>query len=71
MLTSRFAALVPVAAASLPGALAAAEGEAERERVIDAFSSGLERRQMVGSVAVLLGGVVAAVLLRRAEKMAA
>ncbi len=68
VLNSRFAALVPVAAASLPAALASARGEAERGRVIDAFSSGLERSQLVGAVAVLLGGVVAAVLLRRAER---
>jgi len=68
VLNSRFAALVPVAAASLPAALASARGDAERERVIDAFSAGLERSQLVGAVAVLLGGVVAAVLLRRAER---
>ncbi|MET9775185.1 MFS transporter [Streptomyces sp. NPDC006367] len=68
VLTSRFTALAPVAAASLPAALAAAEGEGERERVIDAFSSGVESSQLVGAVAVLLGGALAAVLLRRAER---
>ncbi|MER7717392.1 MFS transporter [Streptomyces flaveolus] len=68
VLTSRFAALAPVAAASLPAALATARGEGERARVIDAFSSGVESSQLVGAVAVLLGGVVAAALLRRAEK---
>ncbi|MFJ3212206.1 MFS transporter [Streptomyces flaveolus] len=68
VLTSRFAALAPVAAASLPAALASARGEGERARVIDAFSSGVESSQLVGAVAVLLGGVVAAGLLRRAEK---
>lgn len=36
--------------------------------MIDAFSSGVESSQLVGAVAVLLGGVVAAVLLRRAER---
>nr|WP_306416130.1 MFS transporter [Streptomyces sp. Alain-F2R5] len=71
VLNSRFAALVPVAAASLPAALASADGEAERERVIDAFSSGLESSQLVGAVAVLVGGAVAAVLLRRAERAGA
>ncbi|GJF26948.1 MFS transporter [Streptomyces sp. HO565] len=71
VLTSRFAALAPVAAASLPAALASARGEEERVRVIDAFSSGVESSQLVGAVAVLLGGVVAAVLLRRAERSGA
>ncbi|MFC8808465.1 MFS transporter [Streptomyces anthocyanicus] len=68
VLTSRFAALAPVAATSLPAALASARGEGERRRVLDAFSSGVESSQLVGAVAVLLGGVVAAVLLRRAER---
>ncbi|MFF2062665.1 MFS transporter [Streptomyces sp. NPDC058200] len=70
VLNSRFAALVPAAvgAASLPAALAAAEGEAERLRISDAFASGLETSQLVGAVAVLVGGVLAALLLRRAER---
>ncbi|MFD5314809.1 MFS transporter, partial [Streptomyces ardesiacus] len=68
VLNSRFAALAPVAATSLPAALAAARGEGERARVLDAFSSGVESSQLVGAGAVLLGGVVAAVLLRRAER---
>ncbi|MFF9455997.1 MFS transporter [Streptomyces flaveolus] len=71
VLTSRFAALAPVAAASLPAALASARGEGERARVVDAFSSGVESSQLVGAVAVLLGGVVAAVLLRRAQRSGA
>ncbi|MEV5641077.1 MFS transporter [Streptomyces flaveolus] len=71
VLTSRFAALAPVAAASLPAALASARGEGERARVIDAFSSGVESSQLVGAGAVLLGGVVAAVLLRRAARSGA
>ncbi|GHA64356.1 MFS transporter [Streptomyces tendae] len=68
VLNFRFAALAPVAATSLPAALASARGEGERGRVLDAFSSGVESSQLVGAVAVLLGGVVAAVLLRRAER---
>ncbi|MDC0772442.1 MFS transporter [Streptomyces sp. HD] len=68
VLNSRFAALIPVAAVSLPGALAEAGSEAERGRITDAFASGLETSQLVGAVAVLAGGVVAAALLRRAER---
>ncbi|MFD7277310.1 MFS transporter [Streptomyces sp. NPDC059862] len=68
VLNSRFAALIPVAASSLPTAVSAADGEAERGRILDAFSSGLESSQLVGAVAVLLGGLLAAALLRRAER---
>ncbi|MFE6361381.1 MFS transporter [Streptomyces sp. NPDC057806] len=68
VLTSRFAALVPVAASSFPAAMAAADGEARRGEIRDAFASGLESSQLVGAVAVLLGGLVAAALLRRAER---
>jgi hypothetical protein len=68
VLNSRFAALVPVAAASLPAALAQADSAQERTRITEAFASGLESSQLVGAGAVLLGGVVAAVLLRRAER---
>ncbi|MFE9368851.1 MFS transporter [Streptomyces sp. NPDC006711] len=71
VLGSRFAALAPVAAASLPAALAAAHGEAERGRIADAFASGLETSQLVGAVAVLAGGLLAAALLHRAERGAA
>ncbi|GGZ85147.1 MFS transporter [Streptomyces bluensis] len=71
VLNSRFAALIPVAASSLPAALAAAGSQDERDRITEAFSSGLESSQLVGAVAVLLGGVVAAVLLRRAERAGA
>ncbi|MFD7169825.1 MFS transporter [Streptomyces violascens] len=70
VLGSRFAALVPVAAASLPAALAAARDDAERGRIADAFASGLETSQLVGAVAVLAGGLLAAVLLHRAERTA-
>ncbi|MEV6963323.1 MFS transporter [Streptomyces sp. NPDC051207] len=68
VLTARFAALVPVGVASLPAAPASADGREERERVVDAFSSGLAGSQLVGAVAVLAGGLVAAALLRRAER---
>jgi EmrB/QacA subfamily drug resistance transporter len=68
VLNSRFAALIPVAAVSLPAALGAADTAAERARVMSAFSSGLETSLLVGAAAVLLGGLVAAGLLRRAEK---
>lgn len=68
VLNSRFAALIPVAASSLPAALASADGEADKERIVDAFASGLETSQLVGALAVLLGGLVAAALLRRAER---
>ncbi|MET9506986.1 MFS transporter [Streptomyces flavidovirens] len=70
VLNSRFAALVPAAvgAASLPAALAAAGTTQERARIADAFASGVETSQLVGAVAVLAGGLLAAVLLRRAER---
>ncbi|TLS40637.1 MFS transporter [Streptomyces montanus] len=68
ILNSRFAALTPVAATSLPAALATAGSAQERERIMDAYSSGLETSQMVGAVAVLLGGLLAAALLRRADR---
>ncbi|GAP49571.1 MFS transporter [Streptomyces azureus] len=68
VLNSRFASLVAVSAASLPAALAAADGAEEKARISDAFASGLETSQLVGAVAVLAGGLVAAALLRRAER---
>jgi hypothetical protein len=68
ILNSRFAVLIPAAAASLPAALASAGSDEERGRITDAFSSGLETSQLVGAVAVLLGGLLAAALLRRAER---
>ncbi|MFE2811889.1 MFS transporter [Streptomyces nigra] len=68
LLNARFAALIPMAAASLPLALARADGAAERGRVLDAFSSGLQTSLLVGASAVLLGGLVAGALLRRAER---
>ncbi|WP_372350141.1 MFS transporter [Streptomyces sp. KL116D] len=68
VLNARFTALVPVAAASLPAALAAADSAGEKARIADAFASGLETSQLVGSLAVLVGGLLAAALLRRAER---
>ncbi|WP_030744101.1 MFS transporter [Streptomyces sp. NRRL F-5135] len=70
VLGSRFAALVPAAvgAASLPAALAAADGEAERLRISAAFADSLETSQLAGAAAVLAGGLLAALLLRRAER---
>ncbi|MFH9012984.1 MFS transporter [Streptomyces sp. NPDC017943] len=71
VLNARFASLVAVSAASLPAALAAADSAEEKARISDAFASGLETSQLVGAVAVLAGGLVAAALLRRAERAAA
>ncbi|WP_420034626.1 MFS transporter [Streptomyces sp. cg28] len=68
VLNARFAALIAVSAASLPAALAAADSAQEKARIADAFSSGLETSQLVGAVAVLVGGLLAAALLRRAER---
>ncbi|MFI9119158.1 MFS transporter [Streptomyces bikiniensis] len=68
VLNARFAALVTVTATSLPAALAAAGSDAERARVSDAFASGLQTSQMVGAIAVLTGGLLAAALLGRAER---
>lgn len=68
VLNSRFASLVAVSAASFPAAMAAADSAGERARIADAFSSGLETSQLVGAAAVFLGGVLAAALLRRAER---
>ncbi|MFF9096056.1 hypothetical protein ACF1AX_23380 [Streptomyces sp. NPDC014802] len=68
VLNARFAAPIPVAASSLRAAPAAAHGESERRNVLDAFSSGLQTSQLVGASAVVLGGVLAAVLLHRAQR---
>ncbi|WP_149182204.1 MFS transporter [Streptomyces sp. TRM49041] len=68
VLNARFTALASVTAASLPAALAGAEGPADRARIADAFAAGLETSQLVGAVAVLAGGLLAALLLRRAER---
>ncbi|MFE0175173.1 MFS transporter [Streptomyces sp. NPDC059002] len=68
VLNSRFASLIAVSAASFPAAIAAAKSTDERERIADAFSSGLETSQLVGAAAVFVGGLLAAALLRRAER---
>ncbi|MFI1189148.1 MFS transporter [Streptomyces californicus] len=70
VMNARFAALVPAAvgASSLPAALAAAGSPEAREQIEDAFASGLEVSQLAGAVAVLAGGLLAALLLRRAER---
>ncbi|MFB7453147.1 MFS transporter [Streptomyces sp. NPDC056194] len=68
VLNARFAALVAVTASSLPAALAAAGGEAERRQISDAFATGLQTSQLVGAVAVFAGGLLAAALLKRAER---
>ncbi|MER7923928.1 MFS transporter [Streptomyces sp. NPDC096057] len=62
VLSSRFAAV------SLPVGLAAATSAEEKQRVTDSFSAGLEASQLVGAVAVLTGGLLAAALLWRAER---
>ncbi|MET7485046.1 MFS transporter [Streptomyces sp. NPDC005538] len=62
VLSSRFAAV------SLPVGLAAAATAEERRKVTDSFSAGLEVSQLVGAVAVLAGGLLAAALLWRAER---
>ncbi|WP_410820101.1 MFS transporter [Micromonospora sp. 050-3] len=72
VLNARFAALLPAAlagAGSFPAALAAAGEGAEREAVTDAFASALETGQLVGAAAVLIGGLVAAGLLHRADRI--
>ncbi|MFG2115046.1 MFS transporter [Streptomyces sp. NPDC048718] len=68
VLNARFAALVTVTATSLPAALAAASGTAERQKIADAFATGLQTSQLVGAVAVFVGGLLAAALLSRAER---
>ncbi|WP_030677149.1 MFS transporter, partial [Streptomyces sp. NRRL B-1347] len=68
VLNARFAALVAVSATSFPAAMAAAGSAGERQRISDAFASGLETSQLVGAAAVFLGGAIAAALLWRAER---
>ncbi|MDG4760555.1 hypothetical protein [Micromonospora sp. WMMD710] len=71
MLNARFAALLPAAlagAGSFPAALTASRVGPEREAVTAAFASALETGQLVGAAAVLLGGLVAAGLLHRADR---
>ncbi|MFE2226256.1 MFS transporter [Streptomyces kronopolitis] len=74
VLNSRFVALLPLVAAgagSLPAALDRARTGAERAAVQDAFAAGIGVSQLAGAVAVFLGGLLAAVLLSRAERTGA
>lgn len=71
VLNARFSALLPAAlagAGSLPEALAAAHAQADRTAALHAFARGAETAQLVGAAAVLTGGCLAAVLLRRADR---
>ncbi|MFC8850971.1 MULTISPECIES: MFS transporter [unclassified Micromonospora] len=71
VLNARFAALLPAAlagAGSFPAALAAVGTDAERGQVADAFRAASEAGQTVGAGAVLAGGLLAAWLLRRAQR---
>ncbi|MFI2665794.1 MFS transporter [Micromonospora carbonacea] len=71
VLNARFAALLPAAlagAGSFPAALAAAATDAERGQVTAAFRAASETGQTVGAGAVLVGGLLAAWLLRRAQR---
>ncbi|MFI9722008.1 MFS transporter [Streptomyces sp. NPDC052396] len=70
VLGSRFAALLPDGLSShgsLPETLAAASDSA-RAQVTDAFAAGVQAGQLVGAAALLLGGWLAAGLLRRAAR---
>ena len=74
VLQLRFAALLPAAAAgagSFPLAYASVSSEGERAAVRDAFAAGLTVSQTAGAVAVLVGGLVTALLLRRAQRRSA
>lgn len=71
VLNSRFAGLLPAAAVgagSLPAAYASARTDEDRAAVADAFASGVHTSQLVGAAAVLAGGALTALLLRRAER---
>ncbi|QKW23713.1 MFS transporter [Kitasatospora sp. NA04385] len=75
VLGSRFAAGLPgsvpaSSAKSLPEALAAASDEGAR-RGAGAFAHGLTSSQLIGAAAVLLGGLLSAALLYRADRPAA
>ncbi|MFE0023227.1 MFS transporter [Amycolatopsis sp. NPDC059021] len=73
VLSSRFAALLPVglgagAAGSLHEALAAAPTPELRSQVHDAFAGGVRASQLIGALAVVAGGLLAGLLLRRAAR---
>ncbi|MEV6207398.1 MFS transporter [Kitasatospora sp. NPDC051914] len=67
VMNARITALLP-AAASVPAALAAAGTETERAAVLDAFTAASRTAQLAGAAAVLAGGLLAALLLRRAAR---
>ncbi|GAA3452041.1 MFS transporter [Dactylosporangium matsuzakiense] len=66
LMHARFTALQPTAG-PLPAALTTAPPAAERHAVLDAFAAALALGQGVGAGAVLAGGWLAALLLRRAN----
>ncbi|WP_344858163.1 MFS transporter [Amycolatopsis ultiminotia] len=73
VLNSRFAALLPVgigagAAGSLYEALAAAPTPELKAQVHNAFADGVRDSQLIGALAVVLGGLLAGLLLRRAAR---
>ncbi|AEW98694.1 transmembrane efflux protein (plasmid) [Streptantibioticus cattleyicolor NRRL 8057 = DSM 46488] len=69
VLASRFTALLPPGpSTSFPAALAAAHDAPHRAAVTHAFASGIATSQLIGAVAVFLGGAVAALLLHRADR---
>jgi EmrB/QacA subfamily drug resistance transporter len=73
VLNSRFASMLPVGlgtgvAGSLHEALAAASTPELRSQVHDAFAGGVRASQLIGALAVFLGGLLAGLLLRRAAR---
>ncbi|WP_157367815.1 MFS transporter [Alloactinosynnema sp. L-07] len=73
LLTERFAALLPAplgadVADSLPDAVAAAGGADMVSRVREAFAAGVNTSQLIGAGAVMAGGLLAALLLRRTSE---
>ncbi|WP_441246361.1 MFS transporter [Kitasatospora sp. McL0602] len=73
VLNARFAALLPAplaGATSLPEALSATRTAADRDAAVAAFAQAGECAQLAGAAAVLAGGWMAALLLRRADRRA-
>lgn len=73
VLNSRFAALLPVglgagAAGSLHEALLGARTPELQTQVRDAFAAGVRASELIGALAVVLGGLLAGLLLRRAAR---
>lgn len=69
VMNARFTAALPVAvvgATSFPAAMAATGSDRDREVVTEAFAEAVVAGQSVGAVAVLTGGLLAALLLHRA-----